>query len=128
MALQVPFMYDYPGAVHAEPAGRLATGEHALYGWYRCSDGYIFMATKGDDQALQTVSQVAFLEAVFTQIIGSAQEVIHSPLLKQLLQEQFSKVSKAFALEALERAGVAATAQGFMADLRSQNITTAKNF
>lgn len=55
-------MYDYPGAVHAEPAGRLATGEHALYGWYRCSDGYIFMATKGDDQALQTVSQVNLRE------------------------------------------------------------------
>ena len=51
-------MYDYPGAVHAEPAGRLATGEHALYGWYRCSDGYIFVATKGDEQALKTVSQV----------------------------------------------------------------------
>jgi len=129
MALQVPFMYDYSGrTAFTEPSGRRATGEHALYRWYRCCDGYIFMATKGDDKALAAVSSVPFLQAAFVDVPGPAASYIHSPLLAEMLMEQFCKVSVEQALAELASCEVAATAQGYLADLRKQNISAARQF
>jgi len=131
MALQTPFMWDYVGRESFnEPSGRFVMGEHALYRWYECADGFVFIATKGDDAALRAVQSVPFLLDAFPYSMRElpADQVIGSAAVTSNVAACFRRHSQMDVLAALNDAGVAAVKQGFMHANREKNISTATKF
>eukprot|EP00656_Telonema_subtile_P017980 TRINITY_DN196_c0_g1_i3.p2 TRINITY_DN196_c0_g1~~TRINITY_DN196_c0_g1_i3.p2 ORF type:complete len:393 (+),score=97.50 TRINITY_DN196_c0_g1_i3:1503-2681(+) len=123
-ALQTPFLYDYAGrTAFNEPSGRAAKGENALYRWYRCSDGFVFVASRCNDDALHQFKQVPMLSEAFATVDGhAAEDLLHSFRFQEDMDVCFRGVSQQQALHQLTQAGIPATAQGFLNKLRETHI------
>jgi crotonobetainyl-CoA:carnitine CoA-transferase CaiB-like acyl-CoA transferase len=100
---QTPFMFDYEGHVHDEPAGPSAKGTGALQRLYEASDGWFFLGAR--DAELGAVGAVAGIED------GALDDTaLDDAALVQRLATRFTTQPVAHWVAALTSAGLGAHA------------------
>ena len=91
---QIPFMIDYVGRTWDDPAGQQVRGTGSLYGLYRASDRWFFLAACGTDARIR-LAAVEGLDGV-------------DPLDEDQLSARFGSALAAVWVERLQAAGIGA--------------------